>query len=71
MDNEAMRTALQAEQCLQEAVIEEFRHKAKLGQYVVVQRDGKPCKIPAEEALREAEAAMRERKASQDTESAD
>jgi|GEM_PF-6716743 len=58
MDNETMRTALQAEQCLREAVIEEYRHKAKLGQYVVIERDGRPCKIPAEEALQEALAAM-------------
>ena len=58
MDSELMRSALRAEQSLREAVIEEYRRKAKLGQYVVIERDGKPCKVPAEEALREAEAAM-------------
>jgi len=58
MSEDTRQTSLQALQSLREAVIEEYRRKAKLGQYVVIERDGKPCKVPAEEALREAEAAM-------------
>ncbi len=58
MNQEAIQSALDAERCLQEAVILEYRRKAKLGQYVVISRDSQTCKIPAEEALRDAEAAF-------------
>ncbi len=50
--------AIDAEQSLREAVRDEFDRKAKLGQYVVINRDGKPCRIPALEALKEAEAGL-------------
>ena len=48
---------LAAERVLQKAVRDMFRYKAKLGQYVVISRNGKPCKVPAAEALAEAEQA--------------
>ncbi len=46
------RMARQGEKCLQEAVREEIRKKALLGQYVVIMRDGKACEVPAKEALK-------------------
>ena len=48
------RQGLQAERHLREAVREEFKRKAMLGQYVIINRNGKSCKVPAEEALQEA-----------------
>jgi len=48
------RRGLQAERHLREAVREEFQRKALLGQYVIINHDGKPCKVPADEALQEA-----------------
>lgn len=41
-----------AGKCLEEAVHEELKRKALLGQYVVIERNGKPCRIPAKEALK-------------------
>jgi hypothetical protein len=38
--------------CLKEAVYNELRKKALLGQYAIIQRDGKTCRITAEEALK-------------------
>lgn len=40
---------------LRKSVKEEFRKKALLGQHVIIDRDGKPCRIPAKEALKIAE----------------
>ena len=60
MNTKLHETALQAEQSLRDAVREVYALKAKLGQYVVINRNGKPCRVPAEEALREAEAASKE-----------
>jgi hypothetical protein len=40
---------------LKKSVREEFRKKALLGQHVIIDRDGKPCRIPAKEALKIAE----------------
>ena len=45
--------AMEALECLRRAVHDEFVKKAKLGQDVIVARNGKPCKISAVEALRE------------------
>ncbi len=59
MNTRLDKTALEAEQSLREAVRDEFDRKAKLGQYVVINRGGKPCRVPAEEALKEAEAGLR------------
>ena len=44
-----------AGECLKKAVREEFRKKALLGQYVIISRDGKSCRIPAKEASKIAE----------------
>jgi hypothetical protein len=44
-----------AGECLKNAVQEELRKKALLGQYAVINRDGKACRVPAKEALRIAE----------------
>ena len=43
---------------LRKSVREEFRKKALLGQYVIISRDGKACRIPAKEALEIAEGKM-------------
>jgi hypothetical protein len=44
-----------AGECLREAVLEELRKKALLGQHAIIYRDGKSCRIPATEALKIAE----------------
>jgi len=49
------RMALLGEKLLQQSVLEELRYKAKLDQYVIINRDGKPFKISAKEAVRIAE----------------
>ena len=59
MNNEKHLTGLEIERSLREAVYEELAKKAKLGQYVIINRDGKPCRVPAEEAIKEAEAGLR------------
>jgi hypothetical protein len=40
---------------LRKSVLELYRKKALLGQYVIISRDGKACRIPAKEALEIAE----------------
>lgn len=47
-----LEKAEEARQCLKRAVHDEFVKKAKLGQYVIVERNGEPYKISAAEALR-------------------
>lgn len=42
-------------ECLKEAVREELQKKALLGQYAIINRDGKACRVPAKEALKIAE----------------
>ena len=42
-------------ECLRKAVREELRKKALLGQYAIINRDGKACRVPAKEALKIAE----------------
>ena len=42
----------EARQCLKAAVHDELVKKAKLGQDVIINRDGEPYKISATEALR-------------------
>ena len=44
-----------AGESLSKSVREEFRKKALLGQYVIINRDGKACRISAKEALEIAE----------------
>jgi hypothetical protein len=43
----------QVQDVMRRAVRDEIAKKARLGQYVVINRDGKPCRIPAAEALLE------------------
>jgi hypothetical protein len=53
--NETHNLSLAGLESLRKAVREEFRKKALLGQYVIINRDGKACRIPAKEALEIAE----------------
>ena len=48
----ASKIAEEARQCLKAAVHDELVKKAKLGQDVIINRDGEPYKISAAEALR-------------------
>ena len=56
MTNEqAGKTALQAEESLKKAVRKELRKKAKLGQYAIIDRDGKPVRVKASELIKDNE----------------
>jgi hypothetical protein len=44
--------ATDALRCLRKAVREELRKKALLGQYVIINRNGKACRISAKQALK-------------------
>jgi hypothetical protein len=46
------KMALEAGRCLQKAVREELQRKALLGQYVIISRNGKTCRVSAKEALK-------------------
>jgi hypothetical protein len=46
------KMAMIAGKCLQEAVREEFQRKAALGQYVIISRNGKACRVSAKQALK-------------------
>ena len=48
---ETRKIAIAGERCLQKAVREEIKRKALLGQYVIINRNGKPCRIPAKKLL--------------------
>lgn len=50
-ENELFRKGEEARQCLKRAVHDELVKKAKLGQDVIINRGGKPYRIPASEAL--------------------
>ena len=50
------KMAIEAGRCLREAVREELKRKALLGQYVIINRNGKACRVSAKEALRIARA---------------
>lgn len=50
------KMTLAAGRCLRKAVREEYQRKALLGQYVIINRNGKPCRIPAKQALKMAKA---------------
>lgn len=50
------KMAIEAGKCLRKAVQEELKRKALLGQYVIINRNGKPCRVPAAEALKIARA---------------
>jgi len=49
---ETDKMAKLGEKCLRKAVQEEFKKKAMLGQYVIINRNGKACRVSAKEALR-------------------
>lgn len=51
-EKELLEKGEQARQCLKQAVHDELVKKAKLGRDVIINRGGKPYKIPATEALR-------------------
>lgn len=53
---ETLRMAFRAKECLRKAVREELERKALLGQYVIINRNGKACRVPANEALKIAKA---------------
>jgi hypothetical protein len=50
------KMAKEAGRCLRKAVQEELQRKALLGQYVIIERNGKACRVPAKEALKIAKA---------------
>ena len=53
--NETHNMAIKGLECLKNAVREELQKKALLGQFVIINRDGRACRVPAKEALRIAE----------------
>jgi hypothetical protein len=50
------KMAMVALKCLRKAVREELRKKALLGQYVIINRNGRACRVLAKDALRIARA---------------
>ncbi len=49
---ETHKMAKEAENCLRKAVREELKRKALLGQYVIINRNGKACRVSARQALK-------------------
>ena len=54
ISKETHRMAIAAGKCLGKAVREELRKKAMLGQYVIINSDGKTCRVSAKQALKTA-----------------
>jgi hypothetical protein len=50
--NRMSKMAIEAGRCLRKAVREELRKKALLGQYVIINRNGKACRVSAKQALK-------------------
>ena len=50
------KMAVEAGRCLRKAVREELQRKALLGQYVIINRNGKACRVSAKQALKMARA---------------
>jgi len=46
------KMAIEAGKCLRKAVREELEKKALLGQYVIISRNGKACRVLAKQALK-------------------
>jgi hypothetical protein len=46
------KMATDALRCLRKAVREELQRKALLGQYVIIERNGKACRVSAKQALK-------------------
>lgn len=55
-DKSILEKAEEARECMKRAVHDELVKKAKLGQDVIINRDGEPYKISAAEVLRIQEA---------------
>ena len=53
---ETHKMAIEAGRCLRKAVREELKRKALLGQYVIINRNGRACRVLAKEALKIARA---------------
>jgi hypothetical protein len=49
--NKISKSSEAAWKCLREAVYNELKKKALLGQYAIIHCDGKTCRVPAQEAL--------------------
>ena len=56
VSKETHRMAIAAGRCLAKAVREELTKKAFLGQYVIINRNGKACRVSAKQALKIAKA---------------
>jgi hypothetical protein len=56
VSKETDKMAIAAGRCLQKAVQEELQRKALLGQYVIIERNGKACRVSAKQALKMARA---------------
>jgi hypothetical protein len=50
------KMAIEAGRCLRKAVREELQRKALLGQYVIINRNGRACRVSAKQALKIARA---------------
>ena len=50
------KMAVEAGRCLRKAVREELQRKALLGQYVIINRNGRACRVSAKQALKMAKA---------------
>jgi hypothetical protein len=50
--NRPSKMAIEAGRCLAKAVQEELQRKALLGQYVIINRNGKACRVSAKQALK-------------------
>jgi hypothetical protein len=50
------KMAVVAGRCLTKAVQEELRRKALLGQYVIINRNGRTCRVLAKDAIKIARA---------------
>ena len=49
--NETYNMAVEGLKCLKKAVKEELQKKALLGQYVIINHEGKACRVLAKDAL--------------------
>jgi len=56
VSKETHKMAMDALRCLRKAVREELQRKAILGQYVIINRNGKACRVSAKQALKIAKA---------------
>ncbi len=54
--NRPSKLAIEAGKCLRKAVREELERKALLGQYVIIEQNGKACRVSAKQALKIAKA---------------